>query len=162
MELVLYGDDDLGLTEAIETDPAVMKELGGPVAREKIPAIHRRRVEAVAKGAWWFKIVPEPAGGAAGTVGIWEHEWRGERVHEMGWMVLPAFQRRGLAGAAASLLLERARAEGRFKTIVAFPAVANAASNAICRKLGFSRLEDFDYDYQGRPLRCAHWRLALT
>jgi hypothetical protein len=31
------------------------------------------------------------------------------------------------------------------------------------RKLGgFRRVEDCDLDYEGRPLRCAHWVRELT
>ena len=37
--LRLYSDADLALIEAMETDPVVMSELGGPVPREEIPAL---------------------------------------------------------------------------------------------------------------------------
>jgi hypothetical protein len=56
VELQAYTDADLTLTEALETDPEVMRELGGPIEREKLPEIHRRRLA----DPWWFKIVAEP------------------------------------------------------------------------------------------------------
>lgn len=161
MELVPYAQDDLALTEAIECDPAMMKDLGGPWPKEKIPEIHRKRLAHVAGGSWWLKIVPQAGGPAAGTIGLWPMEWEGEAAHEMGWMVLPAFQGKGLASEAGRMILARARADGRIGRLHAFPALVNGASNAICRKLGFERLELCAIDYGGRSLACVHWRLDL-
>jgi len=135
-----------------------MRELGGPVARSELARIHRRRLD----DPWWFKIVPEPSGPAAGTIGIWETEHQGSQIHETGWMVLPEFQRRGIASAALALLIERARAEQRFGAMHAFPAVTNAPSNALCRKYGFSLLEEAEFEFRGHPLRCNHWVLELA
>lgn len=162
LSLVSYADGDISLTEALECDPAVMAELGGPQPREAIADIHARRLAHVASGGWWFKIVPEGSSAGVGTIGIWESEWKGERGHEMGWLVLPAFQGRGLAGAAARLILARARAAGGYGAVHAFPGIANAASNAVCRKCGFERLEECEVDYSGRLLRCNHWRIDLA
>jgi RimJ/RimL family protein N-acetyltransferase len=162
VELRLYTDDDLALTEALECDPMVMRELGGPVPRSEIRAIHRRRLDSVAADPWWFVIVPEPGGPAAGTIGIWEAEVGGARIHETGWMVLPAFQGRGIASAALGMLLERARSEPRFEEVHAFPGVANVPSNALCRKFGFSLRGEIEGGYRAAPFRCNHWALALA
>jgi RimJ/RimL family protein N-acetyltransferase len=44
----------------------------------------------------------------------------------------------------------------------AFPSVENAASNAICRKAGFSLLREHDFEYpKGHPMRCNDWRFDL-
>ena len=161
MELRPYGPGDLALTEAIETDPAMMKDLGGPWTRDKVAETHRKRLKFAQEGGWWFVIVPDAGGVPAGTIGIWEIKASGEMEHEMGWMVLPAFQGRGLAGEAGRLILERARAERRFRRVSAFPAVSNAASNALCRKLGFARLGPHDVEYGERHLKCIPWRLEL-
>ncbi len=155
MELRRYTDADFALTEALETDPDVMRELGGPIDREKLPEIHRRRLD----DPWWFTIVPEAGGPAVGTIGVWERGHGGETLHETGWMVLPAYQGRGIASAALALLIERVRAEPRFPSIHAFPPVSNAPSNALCRKSGFALLGEIDFVYAGRTLRCNHWAL---
>jgi RimJ/RimL family protein N-acetyltransferase len=155
MELRRYTDADFSLTEALETDPGVMRELGGPIAKSKLRDIHRRRLN----DSWWFTIVAEPSGPPVGTIGIWEKEFGGATIHETGWMVLPAFQGRGVASAALRLLIERVRAEPRFASMHAFPAVSNAPSTALCRKLNFTQLEVIDVSYAGRALRCNHWVL---
>jgi RimJ/RimL family protein N-acetyltransferase len=161
VELRPYSDDDLALTEALECDPEMMRELGGPVDPAEIPPLHRRRVESVAKGEWWFTIIPEPSSPPVGTIGIWDSSPAGSPIHEVGWMVLPEFQGRGIASEALGLILSRARAEPRFTRIHAFPGVSNAPSNALCRKFGFTHKEERDFEFRGRTLRCNHWELDV-
>ena len=138
----------------------VMAELGGPVPREEIPAIHRRRLAGVATDPWWF-VVATDDGESAGTIGIWETQHDGSVIHETGWMLLAAFHGRGLGSAALGLLLERARAEPRFEQLHAFPGVSNPASNALCRKFGFELLGEEDGSYRDATLRVNHWVLTL-
>ena len=150
VELRHYRQDDFWILEALETDPDVMRHLGGPTPCEKLPKLHEKRLVA----PLYFTIVaPEPAG----TIGIWPSDWKGESIQEMGWMVLPAFQGRGIATAAGRRILEHVRGA----TVHAFPAVSNEASNAICRKLGFTKLEETDIAYNGPPRRHVHWRIDL-
>ena len=156
MELQAYTDDDFWLTETLETDPDVMRHLGGPIDPDKLPGIHRRRLD----DPWWFKIVAEPGGPPVGTIGVWETRHGDETLHETGWMVLPAHQGRGIASAALALLIDRVRAEPRFPSIHAFPPVTNAPSNALCRKFGFVLSGQADFVYSGRTLRCNHWSLS--
>lgn len=111
---------------------------------------------------WYFKIIPDGAPDTpAGSVCVWEHTWNGESINEIGWMVLPAFQGRGLAGEAVRSVLDRARSEERWDVVHAFPATTNGASNAICRKAGFSKIEECDFEYAGRMLRCNHRRVDV-
>jgi RimJ/RimL family protein N-acetyltransferase len=157
VELVRYGEDDLLLTEALECDASVMSELGGPVDRAELVDVHHRRV----RDEWWLKIVPERGGPPAGVIGIWDSAWRGAPIHEVGWMVLPALQGRGIASSALGVLIERARGEPRFQRIHAFPAVSNAPSNALCEKFDFELTGEGDFEFRGRPLRCNHWELDV-
>lgn len=83
------------------------------------------------------------------------------RANEIGWMVLPAFQGRGVAGEAVRSVLRTARAEARWDVLHAFPTTTNAPSYAICSKTGFSNLGACDFEYAGRVLRCHHWHLDL-
>jgi len=161
LELVPYSEDDIRLIEELECDAETMRELGGPVPAERIPEIHERRLATVAAGEWYFKILPEPQGPPAGTIGIWSAEWRGEPIYETGWMVHPAFQGQGIATRALDRILSMARASGRFERIHAFPSVTNEPSNALCRKFGFELLEETDFDYRDGRLRVNVWELAL-
>jgi len=159
MELRPYSDDDRWLLEALETDPVVMEELGGAWPADAIPGIHRRRLKAVEDGAWVLTIIPDPSVGPVGGISLWRSDSEGESFSEAGWMVLPAQQGKGYASAALRSLIERARADGRWGDIHAFPGVTNAASNALCRGAGFELLTEADVDYGGRTLRCNHWVL---
>ena len=163
MELRPISIDDLSLYEDLLCDPLVMQELGGPLPREGVADKLRRDVASVEAGATWiFKVVTdEDVGTAAGSVCIWENTWQGEPINEMGWMVLPAFQGQGLGSAAVRAILDKARTEGRWDIVHAFPGITNRASNAICRKTGFQQLEECDVNFAGRILHCNHWRLDL-
>ena len=159
VELCPYGDDDLWLSQALERDPVVMRELGGPRPDAEIEAAHRGRVAGAVEGTWWLKVLFD--GEAAGAIGIWASEWRGQPIDEIGWMLLPPFQGRGVASAALGMLLAQAGAEPRLARLHAFPGIANGASNALCRKFDFELLEECSVEFSGRPLRCNHWRLDL-
>lgn len=163
MELRDITMDDLPMYARSLTDPDMMSELGGPLPRDGLSEKLRGIVADVQAGTVWFSvIVPEREGVGAGHVCIWEHDWNGERITETGWMVLPEFQGRGLATEAVRSILRQARSKRRWDVIHAFPAVTNTPSNAICRKTGFTNLEECDIQgFLGRILRCNHWRIDL-
>jgi RimJ/RimL family protein N-acetyltransferase len=108
-------------------------------------------------------VIEIPSASApVGSVGFWEKEWPDELVWEIGWAVIPAYQGKGIATVATAGAVERARAEGKHQFMHAFPSVTNPPSNAICRKLGFTLMGEFDFEYPpGHPLRCNDWRLDL-
>jgi GNAT superfamily N-acetyltransferase len=81
----------------------------------------------------------------------------GEPVSEIGWMVLPEFQGRGLGKRAVRMLLELARDDGRWGLVHAFPATTNGPSNGICRSVGFKFADERDVTFAGRVLRSNHW-----
>lgn len=162
IELDDYCDEDYWLAEALECDPAVMQDLGGPTARENVLQHHRRRLNSVLKKeVWYLTIRLEPDYSPVGTIGIWQADWHGSKISEMGWMLLPAFHGRGLATAAGRMLLERARVERAHRVIHAFPSAANGASTAICRKLGFNLLGEVEIAYNGPPQPSHHWQIEL-
>ncbi len=163
MELRVITPDDVPLYESLYCDPAMMSHLGGAWPKARAPGKLRRNLEDIEAGtAWVFKVIPDDdSSQAAGSVCIWEHVWRGEPVSEIGWMILPPFQGRGLASRAVRAILDKARAEGRWDVIRAFPATANPPSNAVCRKTGFTLIEECDLEWDGHVLRCNHWLLDL-
>jgi RimJ/RimL family protein N-acetyltransferase len=155
--------DDLALYEAVHCDPAMMEHLGGPLPRAGLAEKLRRDVASIERReARVFVIEPGEAGReAAGTVAVWEHQQHGEPITEIGWMVLPAFQGRGVGTAAVRAALGAVRADGRWDRVHAFPPVSNPGSNAMCRRMGFTFVGEREYEFRGRPLRCNHWELSL-
>lgn len=158
-----WSEEDLPLLENLLGDPEMMAHLGGPESREKIALRHRRYLQLPESGTGcMFKIVLSPRSDPVGSIGYWDKIWRGQQIYEIGWSVLPAYQGRGIATQAARAAVARARLERRRHNIHAFPAVANGASNAICRKLGFSLIEACEVEYPaGNLLRVNDWCFDL-
>jgi RimJ/RimL family protein N-acetyltransferase len=160
---VRLRDVELGDVDAyvrMRCDPVMMAELGGPLPREGVEDKVARDVRAVAAGSDWIKmIVPDEVAPdvVAGNVVLWSHDEGGEPVSEIGWMVLPQFQGRGLGKRAVRMLLELARDDGRWGLVHAFPTTSNAPSNGICRSLGFRFAGERDVTFAGRVLRSNHW-----
>ena len=76
--------------------------------------------------------------------------------------MLPEFQGRGIATRAAIIVVERLRAERKYRFLHAFPSVNNATSNAICQKVGFTLQREVDFEFPpGQLMRCNDWRLEL-
>jgi len=164
MTLRDWQEGDLPLLEASMGDPEMTRFLGGPESPEQIAARHGRYVALAGTGTGHMLVILADADREpVGSVGFWDKEWQGEMIYEMGWSVLPAYQGRGIASRATSLALERARGEGRHRYVHAFPSVENAGSNAICRKVGFTLLGEFNFEYPpGHPMRCNDWAFDLV
>ncbi|MCX3062469.1 GNAT family N-acetyltransferase [Streptomyces beihaiensis] len=155
--------DDVDAYLRMRCDPVMMKDLGGPLPRDGIKDKVRRDAEAASADASWIKmIVPDPRipEVVAGSVVIWSHDEGGEQVSEIGWMILPEYQGRGLGKLAARTLLEQARDEDRWGDVHAFPATGNAPSNGICGSLGFRLLGRVDVDFADRVIHSNHWVIS--
>jgi RimJ/RimL family protein N-acetyltransferase len=151
-----WTDDDLPLLQALVGDPAMMEHLGGPETPDKILERQGRYVGNPST----FKITVDGVG--AGWVGYWEHEWQGEEIYEIGWSVLPAFQGRGVAYQGTLLAIEHARAGDGPRVVHAFPVPENGASNAICRKCGYTFLGEVSFEFpKGHWGRSNDWMLRL-
>jgi RimJ/RimL family protein N-acetyltransferase len=142
-------------------DPEMTTHVGGPEAADKLPERQSRYEKADSRQ---YKIVVGAGGEGVGWVGYWEQTWRDQQVWEIGWAVLPGFQGQGVATSATAQLIERARGERHLRFVHAYPSVENGPSNAICRKLGFTLLGDFELELVRRPgsfKRFNDWRLDL-
>jgi RimJ/RimL family protein N-acetyltransferase len=164
VELRPWSDDDRPLLVRLMGDPVMTEHLGGPENDEKIRSRHQRYRDLPRSGGGrMFAIEVAPDGRLAGSVGYWERAWRDEVVYEIGWMVLPQFQGRGVAGAAAAAATVDARVEARRRFLHAFPSVDNPPSNAISRRLGFLLIEELGFEYpKGQFRRSNDWRLDLS
>lgn len=146
-------------------DPVMMAELGGPMPRDGIEDKVRRDVEDTRADTSWIRMILAEGTASeevAGSVVLWAHGTGDERVSEIGWMVLPEYQGRGLAKRAVASLLAEARRDGRWGTVHATPATSNGPSNGICRSLGFTLLGEQDTEFAGRVLRTNHWTIGTS
>ena len=143
-----WGAGDLPLLEKLLGDPLMMEHLGGPESHNQLVA-RQGSFERLGDSGTdrMFKIIDETTGQAVGSVGYWERTWRDEQIYETGWSVLPAFQGRGIASKATAQAIGRLRALRTQRFLHAFPAVDNPASNAICRKLGFTLRWACEFEY---------------
>ncbi|MFF4581547.1 GNAT family N-acetyltransferase [Streptomyces sp. NPDC001389] len=152
--------DDIDAYVRMRCDPVMMADLGGPQPPEDMPAKVRRDAEQAASDLAWIKmIVPDPATPdvVAGTVTLWSHDTADGPASEIGWMVLPEHQGRGLGKHAVRTLLEQARDAHRWGVVHAYPATGNAASNGICRSVGFRFVARTRTPFAGRMFTTNHW-----
>ncbi|WP_308797434.1 GNAT family N-acetyltransferase [Agromyces silvae] len=128
--------------------PEMMTYLGGPETEEQLVARHERYLRLGSEGAaWMFRIVTPDHPEGVGTIGYWRHEHHGEPAFETGWAVESAYQGRGFATAALRLAVADAAHREPGTPVYAYPRVANAASNAICRKAGFTLEGEEDFEH---------------
>lgn len=159
VELVRWGEADFWLLERAN-EVEMTAHVGGPESAEQLERRHRRYLGMTAGGM--FRVVAAGSGETAGSIGYWEREWQGGTVWETGWGVLPEFQGRGLAVAAARGVIEVARAAGVHRHLHAFPAVDHPASNAVCRKAGFELMGEVKFEYPKGSWMTSHdWRVDL-
>jgi RimJ/RimL family protein N-acetyltransferase len=160
-----WSDRDQSLLERILGDPEMTRHLGGPRSSEEIAKRHERYLGIVrvdSSKARTFAVVSALNQEAVGWVGYWEIERQGRLAYETGWSILPAHQGCGFATQASLLALKSANQEKCHREVYAFPNVSNPASNAICRKLGFTLVEECDIEHPpGHWMRANCWKLEL-
>lgn len=158
-----WSEEDLPLLEKLLGDPAMMKYLGGPESPEQILRRHQRYLRLPESGTdYMFKIVWGPNAKSVGSVGYWRKTWRDQAIYETGWLVLPDYQGQGIATKATAAVIEHARQAPKYRFMHAFPSIENGPSNSICRKLGFTLVEEYQVEYPpGRSMTVNDWRLDL-
>lgn len=156
-----WSVEDLPLLEKLLGDPEMMAHLGGPETPEQIARRHQRYLQ-LPETDHMFKIISSTTSEPLGSIGYWERTWRDKQIYETGWFILPAYQERGIATKAGKVMIEHARREQRHQFMHAFPSVSNGASNAICHKLGFSLVEECEFEYPpGNFMQVNDWRFDL-
>jgi len=139
-----------------------MRHVGGPETPEAIRSRQERYLRSEEADGGLFAIVAGPERVAVGWVGYWHSSWDGEDVWECGWPVLPEYQSRGIASAGTALMIERVRTRSEHRWLHAFPSVDNAASNALCGRLGFTLVGPADVEYPpGHMMKSNDWRMDL-
>lgn len=156
-----WGPDDQPLLERLLGDPAMTVHLGGPESVIKLRRLHHDYLALKPPMGRMFAIVAGDDGTAVGSVGYWLAERGGERFWELGCSVLPEFQGRGYGTRALTLAPLVAHEDAPGRPIHAYPAVENAASNAMCRRAGFELAGETEVQVRsGRSMRVYDWVLA--
>jgi RimJ/RimL family protein N-acetyltransferase len=158
-----WSEEDLPLLEKLLGDPAMMTYLGGPESPEQILRRHQRYLRLSESGTdHMFTVVWGPNAESVGSVGYWRKTWQDQAIYETGWLVLPAYQGHGIATKATVAVIEHASQKPKYRFMHAFPSILNEASNAICRKLGFTLVEECQVEYPpGHSMTVNDWRLDL-
>ncbi|KQM80834.1 GNAT family N-acetyltransferase [Agromyces sp. Leaf222] len=161
--LAPWSPDDLDLLRRANT-PELMDQMGGPETDEQVIARHARYLRLQAEGtAHQFRIMIPGHPEGVGMVGYWQHEHAGEPAFESGWSVEAEYRGQGIAPAAVSVMLEVARTAGEVLPVHAYPRVDNPASNAVCRKAGFTLLGPLEFEVKpGIVLHTNDWVHDLT
>jgi len=157
-----WADDGLDLLRRCNT-PAMTEHLGGPESEEKLLNRHERYLNYAADptgGAWPFRVFAGDE--VAASLAFWQSDWNGEPVYEAGWATVPEFQGQGVASAAIRLVLDFARGLNDRRWVVACPARSNLASNAVCRRSGFTLFGECEIEYPpGQQMLANDWRFDL-
>lgn len=162
VDLRPWTEDDLDLMARLLGDPAMTTHLGGPESPAQLRSRLDRYLALAPDAGRTFVVTLGSDGQDVGSVVYWAHEIRGEPALEIGWAVLPEFQGRGIATRATARCMAVAAAETNYRTIHAFPSVANAASNAVCRKLGYEIVDTGQFEYPaGHWMTCNDWAFEL-
>lgn len=151
-----WTDADVPVLERANT-PEMTALLGGPEDAWQLHRRHERYLRGWDCGTPQMFTVRDADGRGIGSVGWWESRYAGRDVYELGWVVLPEYQGRGVAGAAALLAVADAAEHGDGRDLMACPPVENAASNGVCRAAGFTLASTEDTEFRGVAMTLNYW-----
>ncbi|QTX05796.1 GNAT family N-acetyltransferase [Agromyces archimandritae] len=157
LTLIPWSPGDLDLLRRANT-PELMDQLGGVESDEQVRIRHGRYLALARDGAGQqFRVATEEHPEGIGIVGYWHHEHDGSPALETGWSIQAEHRGHGYAPEAARLALAAAAAAGETLPVHAYPRIDNAASNAVCRKAGFTLLGEAEFDANGHTLHVNDW-----
>ena len=153
-----WTEDDLPVLQRSNT-VEMTALLGGPESDEQLEKRHAKFLRLWESGEARMLTVNVPdADFPVGSVGYWKTTHHGEAIYEAGWSIATEFQGRGIAAAALTACLQDAAAQADRRALFAFPRIDNAASNALCRRVGMTWTDEEDFEYPaGNPIRVNAW-----
>jgi RimJ/RimL family protein N-acetyltransferase len=158
-----WSADDLAVLKRVNT-PEMTRFLGGGDETDEVLAErHAEYLDLWESGeVRMFRI--DVDGEASGYAGWWEEDHEGVPVYEVGCVVEPRWHGHGVASAALSEVVRLAAATGDRHLIVGYAHVDNEASNALCRRVGFSLVGQGLYPLEDgeAPLSVNVWMIDTT
>lgn len=149
---------------AMNADPAVMRHFPSTLTRAESDAfLDRMRAHFGEHGFGFWAMERHGAPGVIGLCGLARIPWpeipwdtEGNPPVEIGWRLIPAFQRQGYAEEAARLALAYGFGPLALPEIVAFTLPDNLRSWGLMERLGMRRSGTFAHPRlpEGHPMRC--------
>ncbi|OAZ41455.1 acetyltransferase [Microbacterium arborescens] len=133
---------DLDAMAGLLGDPEVMRYYSAPKTRDQAAAWiawNQRNYTEHGYGLW---VVETHAGDFVGDCGLTWQEVNGLSMLEVGYHVIPAWQRQGLATEAAAACRDFAIEHVEARELIAIVHPDNLASQRVAEKIGMHRVED--------------------
>ena len=159
VEIQKFSPAHRELHRKIYTHPEMMKDMNGPMNPEALQkSFERMRDLSDYKTRGDFVITLQPGKIPVGIVAFVQTEFEGEKYFELGWMVLPEFQNKGVASQGARLLLNFMKEEKLEPLpLIAFTAGTKNASERICQKLNLEYVKPVVRKYFECEFPCHQW-----
>jgi RimJ/RimL family protein N-acetyltransferase len=142
-----WRDSDRDAFAALNTDPVVSRDLGGPLARAESDAKLDRYMatfEQVGFCRWLIEDMNEQFLGYAGVMPSRSGHPLG-RHFDIGWRLARSAWGRGYATEAAKASLRDAFERVHLKEVLAYTAADNVRSQAVIQRLNMQRAASLDY-----------------
>jgi RimJ/RimL family protein N-acetyltransferase len=158
LRLRVWEEADRDHFAALNADPVVMSDLGGPLSRDESDAKLDRYLKAWASHGYGRWLVETTSGTFLGYCGVLRaQEDHPLGVHdEIGWRLIRKAWGHGYATEAARAALIDVFRRVRLTEVLAYTDAQNLRSQAVMRRLGLSR--DASRDFAIHSDRLGTWR----
>ncbi len=148
-----FDDDDAEFVLGLHAHPAIARFIPSAVMSDIADAeawiAETKTMSAHARGRWCVTLHDGTPVGAVIAADSLQREESGDEV-EIGWRLHPDFGGRGFATEAGELLLSVCLASGLDRVIAVVDA-DNAASQAVCRRIGMAEVGETTRYYDQSP-----------
>ena len=151
-----WRETDRAAFAALNADPEVMEDLGGPLDRTESDAKFDRYVAAFERHGFCRWALEDIDGQFLGYAGVMPSRLGhplGPHA-DIGWRLVRSAWGRGYATEAAKVSLRDAFERGRLKEVLAYTSADNVRSQAVMKRLDMRRAASFDYS---EPLGAGMW-----
>lgn len=131
---------------ALNADPLVMADLGGPLSRRDSDAKLDRYIAALEKSGFARYVVEDKQGSFLGYTGLMLREFDPLGLHyDLGWRLNRAAWGHGYVTEAAAAVLKNALPDPAVPEILAYTGPDNVRSQNVMRRLKLQRRPELDF-----------------